>query len=336
MAARITCPDCKSVLKPAKPVPDGKKVKCPKCGNLFTTPGLVEEDEESPRKKVTAKQAPKKQQKATLKKAAAPKSAPKKPAFDDDDDEGGGIYSFVDAAEKKVEEEEESKPKINYAPDMSIKDLRGPAQEMVVKPSNLMMLIGGLSALSNLFLICWSFWPMVFSESVVDYYKVLKAHYKDDKNAIQRIEGYKELSAVDKKDREIVDTANEEAKYNFSVDYFPYLGRFWLMGAFILLLIYNAISIVGGVKMQNLESRRWGIASSIMMLLPMGASGLSCLFALGINFLEQMTGFLGDVTQFYMIVVAALAYLGSVYSGVISLQALTSQKVIDGFEYVAD
>ncbi|HEY7327816.1 MAG TPA: hypothetical protein VH592_09265 [Gemmataceae bacterium] len=329
--ARLTCPDCKSALKPAKPVPDGKKIKCPKCGNVFTSPGLVAEEEERIQK-APAKVAPQK------KKAAAAKPPPKKADDDDDDDDGGGIYSFVGADEPKKEneeEEEESKPYIEYAPDMSIKDLRGPAQEKVVKPSNLIMLICGLSVLSNLFLICWSFWPMVFSESVVDWYKVLAARYKEDRNAMQRIQGYKEFKDLDKKDREIVEEANEEAKFSTS-GLFPWLGRVWLMGVFLLMLIYEAVTIIGAVKMQNLESRRWGIASAIMMLFPPAASGLSSLFALGFHFLEDMTGFLGDVTNFYMIVAAAAPYLASIYIGAISLQTLLNQKVIDGFEYVAD
>jgi len=49
-----------------------------------------------------------------------------------------------------------------------------------------------------------------------------------------------------------------------------------------------------------------------------------------------MTGFLGDVTLFYSIVGAAVPYLASLYIGVKSLQTLMNQKVIDGFEYVAD
>jgi predicted Zn finger-like uncharacterized protein len=330
-SSRITCPDCKSVLRPAKPVADGKKVKCPKCGNPFTTPGLVEDEEEQPRKK-----ASKKKEKAAIKKAEAPKPAPKKSAFDDDED-GGGIYSFVGAdEEKKEEDEEEDKPQIEYAPDLSIKDLRGPASEAVVKPSNLIMLICGLSALSNIFLICWSFWPIIFSDSVVDYYKVLTAHYKDDKTALQRVQGYKEYKDIKDKDLEIVEAANADAITAFWVGGFPPMGRLWMMGAFILVLIYNAITIIGGVKMQNLESRRWGIASAIMMLLPLGAGGLSCLFVLGVNFVENMTGFLGDVTMFYSIVMGAVPYLVALYVGVMSLQVLLSQKVIDGFEYVAE
>lgn len=346
-SARITCPDCKSVLRPAKPVPDGKKVKCPKCGNTFTTPGLVEEIfeveavEELPRKKASAKKEPEKKKKAAVKKAASDKPPPKKTAYEEEEEESGGIYAFVASDRPKVEEdeddeEEEKRPEINYAPDMSIKDLRGPAQAAVVTPTNLMMLIGGLSALCNIFLICWSFWPMVFSESVVDYYKVLKAHYKDDKNALQRIEGYKEFKDVKDKDLDIVQDANERAVFDFWVGGFPPLGRLWMIVFFILLLIYSAIATMGAAKMQNLESRRWGIAASIMFLLPMGCSGLSGVIYLGFDFLEEMTGLLGELSPVYGGGVASLPYLASIYVAYLSLRVLFSQAVIDGFEYVAD
>jgi hypothetical protein len=35
--ATFPCPQCKVVLKPTKPVPPGKKIKCPKCGHIFQT-----------------------------------------------------------------------------------------------------------------------------------------------------------------------------------------------------------------------------------------------------------------------------------------------------------
>src|SRR6185312_8727638 len=127
-ASRITCPDCKSVLKPAKPVPDGKKVKCPECGNLFTTPGLREEEERPRASKAAGGKA-----KAGIKKAGEPKPkpAPKKP-IDDEEEEQGGVYGTI----KEEEVKEENKPQINYVDDTSIKDLRGPAQAAVVQPSN--------------------------------------------------------------------------------------------------------------------------------------------------------------------------------------------------------
>jgi predicted Zn finger-like uncharacterized protein len=317
---RITCPDCKSVLKPTKPVPDGKKVKCPKCGNFFTTPGLVEDEDERPRKKAAGKKA-----KAAIKKMRDPEPPPRKASHDEDYEEsGGGTYSFVQEEEKR----EEEKPQIEYAPDMSIKDLRGPAQELLVRPSNYMILIGGLSALCDIFLICVAFWPMVFSDSPVDYVTVLEKHYKDkqDKNAIERLKSIKERKDLKDEDLAIVEEAEDAAR----------VIRFIVMGVYIFLLIYNAIAIVGAVKMQNMESRGWGIASSIMTILPFGSSGLSGAVALVLYFLFKMLLDDESMGQMYAGIVSGLAWVIAIFVGVWSLRTLMSQTVIDGFEYVAD
>lgn len=323
-SARITCPDCKSVLRPTKPVPDGKQVKCPKCGNPFLAPGLVEDEEERPRKK----KKPGKKATAAIKKAPATQPPPQK-SVDDDDDEGGGIYSFAGANEKK---EEEERPDIEYAPDMSIKDLRGPAQEAVVRPSNLMLLIGGVSCLCNIFLICYCFWPMVFSDSPLsedEWKKVLKLHYTDEKNAAGRIDPIKERKDLKDKDEEIVREAEEK----------EVTRRFAMMGGFIALLIYNAIAIIGAVKMQNLESRGWGIASSIMTLLPMGPAGIGFLifgvfyYTIGDWILDERAP--GAVPS-YSIGLGVIPCLFALFVGISSLRTLSSQEVKDGFEYIAE
>jgi hypothetical protein len=38
---QFACPGCKAVLKPAKPVPDGSKIKCPKCAKVFVPSALA-------------------------------------------------------------------------------------------------------------------------------------------------------------------------------------------------------------------------------------------------------------------------------------------------------
>ena len=315
--SRITCPDCKSVLKPARPVPDGKKVKCPKCGNLFTTPGLVEDEDERPRKK-----APRKE-KAGIKKAAGPKPPPPK-RHDDDDEDSGGIYSYI----PEPGDEEENKPEIEYAPDMSIKDLRGPAQAAVVKPSNYLLLIGGLSCLCDIFLICFSFWPMVFSDSVVDYEKVLEKHYKDKggKDAAEKIKSIpKERKEVTNKEELAVLEDAEDAER---------IVRFIALGVYVLLLIYNGIAVLGAVKMQNLESRGWGIASAIMTLLPMGSSGIGSVLYL---LMWKVGGLLLDELAVpYAMGLAGLTWVVAIIAGIFALKTLFSQEVIDGFEYVAE
>jgi predicted Zn finger-like uncharacterized protein len=317
-STRITCPDCKSVLKPAKPVPDGKRVKCPKCGNMFTTPGLVEDDER-PQKKAAGKK-----EKAAIKKAPRNEPPPEKPAYRDDDDESGGIYGYIPEDEK----EEEEKPQIEYAPDMSIKDLRGPAQELLVRPSNYMILIGGLSCLCDILIICISFWPMVFSDSPVDYQKVLETHYKNtgDKNGLERVKNIKDRSEIKDKDLDIVEEAEAASR----------VVRFVFMAGYILLLIYNAVTIIGAVKMQNMESRGWGIASSIMTILPFGSSGLSGVVWLVLFILFAMLLDDPAMGMLYASGVSGLVWVLAIVIGVWSLRTLMSQTVIDGFEYVAD
>ena len=138
---KITCPECQSVLRPAKPVPAGKTVKCPECGNRFT----VSEDElEAPAQK------PKKANTDTAAAGDKPqKPAGKKPvAADDlpiplqkDDDEEGGTYGFEDPPI-----ETEDKPDIGARTCRSRTCVvrRTPA---LVRPTNMMILVGGLGFL---------------------------------------------------------------------------------------------------------------------------------------------------------------------------------------------
>src|SRR5439155_21717620 len=88
--AKLTCPKCKSILRPAKPLPSGKTVKCPKCGTVFKA---VEEQiqdaipflpEEPP---------------------AQPASA-KKHYTEDEEDDGPATYRFADEPERKIERDD--------------------------------------------------------------------------------------------------------------------------------------------------------------------------------------------------------------------------------------
>ena len=63
---KITCPECEAVLKSNVDLPEGKQIKCPKCGSTFAVPG--------PDEAVTAPSA-------APRKAARPRDE-----ADDDDD----------------------------------------------------------------------------------------------------------------------------------------------------------------------------------------------------------------------------------------------------------
>src|SRR5262245_60681239 len=113
---KLVCPECSKVLRPAKPVEPGKKVRCPKCEAIFVA-GEEEEDESNEIKVVEEEERPKKKKKAKAKAKAEP--APDKNAASGEDEEG--TYSLL------RDNEDEEKPEIEYAPEQTIKDLRGPA-----------------------------------------------------------------------------------------------------------------------------------------------------------------------------------------------------------------
>src|SRR5262249_11255296 len=110
--SRIRCPECDTVLKPAKPLPVGKKVKCPKCGTNFTVV------EEAPAAGAAPQKAEARPKPAPARKKPAPaRPTPKRRDLDDDDEEGGGTYAVVRDPDLDPEDEDEepNKPKINYA-----------------------------------------------------------------------------------------------------------------------------------------------------------------------------------------------------------------------------
>lgn len=191
-----------------------------------------------------------------------------------------------------------------------------------------MILIGGLSCLCDILLICVCFWPMVFSDSPVDYINILTKHYKDkgDKNAVERLKNIKERSELKDEDLDVVEEAEMASR----------IWHFILMGVYIFMFAYNAVTIVGAVKMQNMESRGWGIASAILTILPFGTWGLSGAVAIVLYFLFKMV--LDDemMGMTYAGGISGLAWVLAIVVGVWSLRTLMSQTVIDGFEYVAD
>lgn len=322
MASRIRCPDCKSVLNPAKPVADGKRVKCPRCGGVFTAPGAVEEDEERPRlAKASGRKAKVGKKKAGIKKAAPP---PKKPSGDEE----GGVYSFANVNELENAE----RPDITYAPDTSIKDLRGPAQEAVTKPSNFLILKGGLSCIGSIFMIAFALWPFGFSETLLDHKKVLGEYYikkaSTDAVAANRLKNLPdERKDLKDNEKDIVEAAEEEEMW----------WRLSMAGTFFFVLIYCGFLIIGAVKVQNLESRRWGIVAAVMMLFPPGTGGIVgvvytvCYYTVAAFLFADK-----DERQTYSAVFAGVDYLMGVVVAIWSLKVFLSQKVIRGFEYKAD
>jgi hypothetical protein len=344
LVTKISCPKCKTVLRPAKPLPVGKKVKCPKCSTDFTA---QESDADkpaddrnggaaSPAKAAVAKgktkpsSANKKAEKPVAKKADA-KAGPKKP--DDEEEESGGTYGIVAADRPKTQEDldreeeegvdDEDKPgKIDYVADQSIKDLRGPAQLAINRPSNYLIANGVVGFFGWIILGIILIIPAVFpaiNEPVDPNNPVIQDNKQKKK---------------------------EEAKLSL----YKFLGMDWRalgkpenwpwlllsLAPVVVGVAYACVLSYGAVKMQNLESRRWAIAASCLCMFPYATGGFATVCSMFIHLV--VVGLLEDPAYAATLVIAfaSLEALGCLGIGIFGLVTLMRQDVIDGYEYVPD
>jgi len=334
---QVICPECHTVLKPAKPLPVGKKVKCPKCGLTFAAPGSDPDVLAKPKaggaaaankpaaKKPVAKKGADGRGDKAVKKAPPGKPAAKKPA--DEEDEGGATYGVVQ--EKAPEEDEEDKPDIDYAPDMSIKDLRGPAQAEVMKPSNWMIFKGALGFLGWLAFLVVVLIPVLFPLDYDD-----KDKGKDKGGAAPAAPAPAAPGAPAKKE----DAPNRSFFQLGSYDLrdlakYSKIMIVVMLLPLLVLMVYSALIAVGAVHMQNLESRGWAIASSIMLMLPLNAGGVMLLSALTEQFLLLVVLDYDWFVIMLMLITVGIEWLLQVGIGIWNLTVLMKPEVIAGFEY---
>jgi hypothetical protein len=370
--SQITCPECATTLKPAKPVAEGKKVKCPECGAVFTV--RAEEPEAGAiAKKPAAKPAPARAAPKKAEEPPPPAAAPK-PAGDDED---GGVYAFrepekteeekererererqkEERARRKArrrardddddededddddedeEDEEEGKPTINYAPDLSIKDKRGPAVELLAPPTSKLILSGVIGFIGWLLLLALILIPILFP--ITD-----EEGSKDNPKPVLQVD--RGLGGVrDEKDpvapkNAVKDDEKERPMFSLGGYDMGVLGLYaWytiliFLSPFLILLIYSALCAFGAVQAQNLTSRGWGIASSIMTMLPFNIGGalLFCLF-----FLELILITFMDDVRMVEIAIISIVLLAEVALGIWGLITMLKPEVIEGFEYVPE
>jgi hypothetical protein len=352
-ASKLTCPECSTVLKPAKPVPPGKKVKCPRCETIFTAGALDDrspprDEEDTPAPKAAARKAsPDKGRKPPAKappaKAPPAKAAPKKK----DDDEEGGVYGYI---KEEGEEEEEEKPQISYAPDMSIKDLRGPAVAILMPPTNKLTLCGMIGFLGWLALLVLLLIPAMFpiQEDTTKPKPVKKIDQalaavnpqskpgggggvpmglgggvggdqpREKKKAEEDKSSFFEIATID------LSLVCELPWYVFLPSMLP----------IVILMCYSGLVAYGAIQMQNLESYGWGMAASIMVMIPgtccggvVLVTGMVIQFALGM--IMDDTFFIGTIAS----IVTSAVWLACVGVGIWSLTTLFNPDVVAGFEY---
>jgi hypothetical protein len=343
MVAKVSCPECSTVLRPAKPLAPGKKVKCPRCDTIFTV-RADDEDDEPARKPVAEKKSAKAasakgSSRNPAKKAPAKEEAPKK-----NEEDEIGVYGWVKEDEDKEadKKEKKKKPKIEYAPDMSIKDLRGPAVAILMSPSNWLTLVGFLGFLGWLSLMVLIIIPAVFPIKEDSAGKVMPIGA--GLGSVNPAGGMVGMSSGGGGGGSDKPKAEEERPSFFEiagVD-FSLLGElpwyvFWpCMLPMVVLMCCSGVVAYGAIQMQNLESRRWGIAGSIMAMVPISCGGFQLFTALIIQF---GLGMIMDDTDFILIVVSILSgveWLASISIGIWALKTLMNPDVIAGFEYVAE
>jgi predicted Zn finger-like uncharacterized protein len=315
--SKLTCPECSTVLRPAKPVAAGKKVKCPRCETIFAAGGdadldIVEVLDDDP----PARKSPAKARAGKPAKPARPvKKAPKKP-----DEEEEGTYKFIG------DNPDEEKPDIDYAPDMSIKDLRGPATVILVKPSTKLILVGFLGVLGWMALLILLLIPAVFP-----------VRYDDDKNKMP-------TPGMTQKKDEKAQAPDKPGLYRIvgvNIGGLADLEQQWWPFAVAVLVIivggvYSSLVVIGAIRIQNLESRGWGMAASILAMLPIHVFGLAVVTTMVLTAVLCQLSDEESFINLYSGVGAGALYLGSLAVGVWNLMTLFNEDVIAGFEYVAE
>jgi ribosomal protein S27E len=341
----VTCPECGKTLKPKKPLPGGKKVKCPQCGNLFVTPALAGGGEEAAKEKVQAGGPGKKEAgKAKAQPPADDKAIPLKPL--DDDEEEGGIYSYVQ--DMTEEEEEEDKPEINYAPDTSIKDLRGPAQAAVVSPSNWLIFKGFLGFVGWLGFLVLILIPVLFplpEDDEGERKPIASIGIGLGAGAGARAGGGAPGGGIGfvpppapPEEKKEAEKPNPSFFEILGIDLrvlalFPWFLIILFCLPLVVFMIYSALICFGGVTMQNLESRGWGIASAVLLILPLNAGGVMLVSCLVEQAFFRL--FIDDEAfiAYMFIVTILIEWLLQVAIGVWALLTCFRPEVIDGFEY---
>jgi hypothetical protein len=373
LVTKLCCPNCKTILRPAKPLPVGKKVKCPKCSNDFTAADgdadkpAAAAGNAAPAAKDKAAAAPKKK----ADKPAAKKAGPAKPAEETVEEDSAGTYGIVAADRPKTEEDlenededgEDNEGKVSFVPDHSIKDLRGPAQALIMRPSNLLISNGVVGFFGWVILFIIMILPVVFP--VLEDEDAAKGKDAPPKQTLILPDGLSALGDFPKNTPNTgpnppppppqtqpptqtpPQTTPPPPKKKSSLymiytwdlkrltDYPWYLFTLFLTPIFIG-IAYACVMTYGAVKMQNLESRVWGLVASAMCMFPMATWGFVTVCSMVISLVVSMLADEIDTVLFVLIAFVSLETLGCISIGLFSLLTLLKPEVIDGYEYVPD
>ncbi len=159
MTVQYTCPACTAKMRTAQAVPPGKSIKCPKCGHVFAPAAVAQGS-------APGAVAAKPPEVFKLAEDPPPASPAPPPRLAEEEEESGRpkAYGVVIESEEELKKYDKNKPKFNIE-DKFKRSLRGPAQAILVAPSNLLMVQGLLTATVAIFIFIIGMWPLVFNEA---------------------------------------------------------------------------------------------------------------------------------------------------------------------------
>ena len=276
---RFSCPECRSVLKPSKPLPEGRKLMCPKCGAKITVPC-------TPPAAVTARSP-----------AGAAKPATK-PSPSQEAEDAGWIYGVIndtEEEEKRKRKEKEDEHLREEEKEDEEYDPRGPAQAALVRPSNHLLRIAAFGALFGALhwaiatiMICMP--PPPDDEKPEEAPVPIKVPKSRPGQVVRVVEQPKDAAA--KKKPPLYDLIlqalyipkpKEDSTH-------PTLIRLLFTLPLLFIVLYEAVIVCGAVKIQKMESRVWGIISSFMVMIPVHMSPIIAFFSCVFVFVASITG----------------------------------------------
>jgi hypothetical protein len=299
---KLTCPHCRATLKPARPVPEGKTIKCPKCQRPFKAAGdeaaeaapVVAAAEEVDEEGGTYGIIMEKNEKEEVRKK-------KKRQDDDEDDE-----------DEDEDDDDEDDIVQQYLKNRESKDPRGPAQAIVVGPSNWLLRIGLVGFFGWIILLVVFLIPIIFPNVSEEEEDPGGKGFTKEKEKEKKTEGGDEEAAVD--------ASGALAWFRDSVVALVIFGTLFGLG-----IVQSALIAYGAVKLQGLESRGWGIASCILAMFPYHSLPAWTLVAILANLIFPP-----------LALVALFLLVWGPLFGIWSLTQVIKPEVRAGIEYKAD
>jgi hypothetical protein len=324
--AKLTCPKCHATLKPAKPVPEGKTVKCPKCEETFRAGGKSSEDiPEKPAKKAAAAQSEEAEEEEAAtyallkdddeekKKAEAEerKRRKKKRKRDDDDDED-------EDEDEEDDEEEEDDVTAQYLKNLKPRDPRGAAQETVVGPANWLLRTALIAFFGWVGYFVAFMLPVAFpnidkKEDVPEFAQPAQKEKDKKKEKQQAVHWWS------------ADTILDEENRPWSVVLFVFV--------LLLGLAQAAVLANASVKMQSLESYNWGLWGCIIAIIPLATFPWFVFITYVFDLFDWLIELGMDETCW---MIGLIAFVWCPIVGGICLKKILEPQVKPGFEYKPD